>query len=83
MAAFGPSVETICADYFGDEFGVPLPLVPAKKMNNKGAAKAKPEQVQHSTVTDTKKNEDGRRKQVLRFTPAFDGFQPFETLVFE
>ncbi|GFS44523.1 hypothetical protein Acr_00g0090870 [Actinidia rufa] len=88
MAAFGSSIATVCADYFGDELGLPLPPVNAKKTNTKNGVAAKlVEAPNSSTVSNDllkKKNEKSHRynNAALAFAPAIDGLHPFETLLF-
>ena len=82
MAAFGSSLATVCADYFGDELGLPLPPFNAKKTNTKPM-----EATNSSTVSNDqlkKKNERSNRYNAaaLAFAPGIDGLQPFETLLF-
>ncbi|CAL5375693.1 unnamed protein product [Camellia sinensis] len=77
----------ICADYFGDEFGLPLPLplprprpqVDAKKMNDKkencdGGTESASVAPAVAAVRIGKKE--------LGVTLAFDGLHPFETLIY-
>lgn len=73
----------ICADYFGDEFGVPLPLpLPLPK---EVATKAMDHQSNPATTQPraTKKNSLERKQHVapalLAFSPALDGLHCFET----
>ncbi|KAF5957156.1 hypothetical protein HYC85_004381 [Camellia sinensis] len=84
MSAFVSSVGgAICADYFGDEFGLPLPRprpqVDAKKMNDKkencdGGTESASVAPAVAAVRIGKKE--------LGVTLAFDGLHPFETLIY-
>ncbi|KAG5538962.1 hypothetical protein RHGRI_019494 [Rhododendron griersonianum] len=83
-AAFGSSPGTICADYFGDELGLPLPLLPPNKMNAKNAdlVKNKNENSSRKSTTTAGVMAESRKQVALAFTPCFDGVQPFDMLLF-
>ena len=75
--AFGGA---ICADFFGDDFGIPLPPT-IKTENEKAAAKAA-NNAEKST-SDPPKPLLGGTKFVSKtplFLPALDGLHCFETL---
>ncbi|KAI8017932.1 hypothetical protein LOK49_LG04G02559 [Camellia lanceoleosa] len=81
MSAFVSSVGgAICADYFGDEFGLPLPRprpqVDAKKMNDKK------ENGHGGTESGSVAPAVRIEKKELGVTLAFDGLHPFETLIY-
>ncbi|GMP34777.1 hypothetical protein CsSME_00007508 [Camellia sinensis var. sinensis] len=81
MSAFVSSVGgTICADYFGDEFGLPRPQVDAKKMNDKKKENGHGGTESASVAPAETAVRIGKKE--LGVTLAFDGFQPFETLVY-
>ncbi|KAK7857923.1 hypothetical protein CFP56_015306 [Quercus suber] len=93
MSVFGSSHKAICADYFGDEFGLPLPLI--TKMENKAVPKAieAADSAAIEALSDNKsgtnnsikqlaKEPQGPQRVTLAFAPALDGLDCFETLVF-
>ncbi|GLT64642.1 hypothetical protein SLA2020_371220 [Shorea laevis] len=79
------SATAIVADYFGDEFGLALPLPPIKK-TNVNAATTKPTAPVAATnsaaaakVLISSKNKNDERAPVL--APMFDGLHCFETFI--
>ncbi|KAK2664399.1 hypothetical protein Ddye_002973 [Dipteronia dyeriana] len=87
MSVFGSSTTSaICADYFGDEFGLPLPPPPPPITKNNRTVVSKStttllqnnraDNQSNSSNTDTKP-----RRVALAFAPNFDGLDFFETLV--
>ncbi|KAI8545683.1 hypothetical protein RHMOL_Rhmol07G0058200 [Rhododendron molle] len=83
-AAFGSSPGTICADYFGDELGLPLLLLPPNKMNAKNVdlVKNKNENGSKKSTATAGVMAESRKQVALAFTPCFDGVQPFDMLLF-
>lgn len=79
MSAFGTSSSAICGDYFGDEFGVPLPFPASKTSSN-------------NVTEEVSNKKDGRNNSPIAsankephvapaFAPFLDGLHCFETLV--
>ncbi|KAF7137414.1 hypothetical protein RHSIM_Rhsim07G0049100 [Rhododendron simsii] len=83
-AAFGSSPGTICADFFGDELGLPLPRLPPNKMNAKNVdlVKNKNEDGSKKSTATAGVMTESRKQVALAFTPCFDGVQPFDMLLF-
>lgn len=92
MSAFGSTVGVICADYFGDELGIPLPSIGAI---NKSKTEAKAVNAGDSTTNYGRLQSikgSGKRsvwefvrepqKAAPALVPAFDGLHPYETLAF-
>ncbi|KAK2664400.1 hypothetical protein Ddye_002974 [Dipteronia dyeriana] len=97
MSIFGSTstTSTICADYFGDEFGMPLPPL---TINNNAATSNQALAIPKSTTIlqiNTSKNKNNiinrspttvpvpkpRQAVALAFAPNLDGLDFFETLV--
>lgn len=82
----------ICGDYFGDEYGVPLPPPPPNSLIvNKGKVATKAKDQSNSATTKpqaqlTNKNSVGSKQHaapaLLAFSPALDGLHCFETILF-
>lgn len=87
MSVFGGFDEGICADLFGDEYGLAMPLRPIFRAKN-----SKPEAMEiqkNQNLASKNKNVVGnynisspRGYAALRFDPALDGLRSFETLVY-
>lgn len=88
MSLFHPSVEVICADYFGDELVLPLPKVNNKTDSNNSSGKNIAAPVAGKTAANAVQNKATEhhhqptyhKKSFLGFSPAFDGLHCFETL---
>ncbi|KAB1207762.1 hypothetical protein CJ030_MR7G017735 [Morella rubra] len=78
MSVFGTTRGTICADYFGDELGLPLPPIVKTTKTAAGVALNKSE----NGVEDFAKRPAGEsRPRVFAFAVGLDGLDCFETLV--
>ncbi|KAL4346492.1 hypothetical protein GQ457_17G023790 [Hibiscus cannabinus] len=98
MSIFGSLSNAVPPDYFGDEFGLPLPPPPPPPKSSVLKNRA-------STTTTTQETELGNpgvtkavlreaknrfiggmhtadRKEAVAYAPVFDGLHCFETLVF-
>lgn len=85
MSVFGGFDEGICADLFGDEYGLAMPLRPIFRAKN-----SRPEAMEilkNQNLASKNKNVVGNnisspQGYALRFDPALDGLRSFETLVY-
>ncbi|GMJ03394.1 hypothetical protein HRI_004008600 [Hibiscus trionum] len=87
MSIFGSLSSAITPDYFGDEFGLPLPRY-STSVENKVAVQVKAsDRSGGPAVPDSKRTTLEQPKDGIKFrggelvsTPSFDGLLPFETL---
>ncbi|KAB2050771.1 hypothetical protein ES319_A12G010800v1 [Gossypium barbadense] len=85
MSIWGSFNNAIFPDYFGDEFGLPLPPPQSSIMKN-GATTTQPSELGNTGVTkaalkDTNNGRMADKKGALAYAPIFDGLYCFETLV--
>ncbi|KAJ0049621.1 hypothetical protein Pint_14797 [Pistacia integerrima] len=89
MSVFGSSISAICSDYFGDEFGLPLPRIKRTTINDDKPEAAgfsnstKLQEPMNKTSSNTSpKSLQGTPPHVaLAFAPNLDGLGFYETLV--
>ncbi|KAK8561448.1 hypothetical protein V6N13_149371 [Hibiscus sabdariffa] len=96
MSIFGSLTSAIAPDYFGDEFGLPLPQKYTTFVENKVATRAMQVEASDrsgdptvfgSKQTTLKQRKDGIVGRIkfrggeLVSSPSFDGLLPFETFV--
>ncbi|KAK3228176.1 hypothetical protein Dsin_008038 [Dipteronia sinensis] len=82
MSVFGSSTTSaICADYFGDEFGLPLPPPQITKNNKTVVSKSTTTLLQNPVDNQSNSSNTKPRRVALAFAPNFDGLDFFETLV--
>lgn len=83
MSVFGSLISSICSDYFGDEFGVPLPPIKRTMIHDyKAKAAASKEPMSKNGGNTSPKSLLGKPPLVaLAFAPKFDGLGFYETLV--
>lgn len=87
MSILGSLNNAIPPDYFGDEFGLPLPPPPSSIMKN-GATTTQPSESGNTALKDTNcgfiscmKMALADNRGALAYAPIFDGLYCFETLV--
>ncbi|KAG8473977.1 hypothetical protein CXB51_033551 [Gossypium anomalum] len=90
MSIWGSFNNAIFPDYFGDEFGLPLPPPQSSIMKN-GATTTQPSELGNTGVTKAALKDTNNgfmsclrmadRKGALAYAPIFDGLYCFETLV--
>ncbi|TXG50770.1 hypothetical protein EZV62_023294 [Acer yangbiense] len=84
MSVFGSSTTSaICADYFGDEFGLPLPPPPPPIIKNNITVVSKSTTTFLQNPADNQSNSANTkpRRVALAFAPNFDGSDFFKTLL--